>query len=42
MKKGKNIYIKRIIKTLTPYIKMDKKIINFDDTEIEENEFRKD
>ena len=29
----------KVIKKLKPYIKMDKKIINFDDTEIEEYKF---
>ena len=38
-KKCKTINQKNYKKELKPYIKMDNKIINFDDTEIDEYEF---
>ena len=39
MKKSKKLQIKKIIIKFKAYIKMDKKIIKFDDTEIEEYNF---
>ena len=39
MKKSRKLKIKKIMKKIKPYIKIDKKVIKFDDTEIEENEF---
>ena len=40
MKQVENYKLKKIYKKyLNPYIKMDKKIIKFDDTETEENKF---
>ena len=40
MKKSRKLSIKKDIKKLKPFIKMDQKIIKFDDTEIEEQEFQ--
>ena len=40
MKKSKKLKIKKIIEKLKAYIKMDKTIIKFIDTEIEEYKFR--
>ena len=34
-----NYKLKKLLKILKPYIKMDKKIIKFDDTEIEKYRF---
>ena len=39
MKKVENYKLKKIKKKLKPYTKMDKNIIKFDDTEIEEYKF---
>ena len=39
MKKVGNYKFKKLYKKIKPYIKMDKKIIKFDDTEIEKHEF---
>ena len=39
MRKRRKLSIKKIIKNLKPYIKMDKRIINFDDTEIKKCSF---
>ena len=39
MKKSKKLQIKKIIIKFKAYIKMDKKIIKFDDIEIEEYNF---
>ena len=39
MKNVKYYKLQKIFEKLKPYIKMDKEIIKFDDTEIEENEF---
>ena len=39
MKKSRRKQIEKIIKEIKPYLKMDRKIINFDDIEIEEYEF---
>ena len=36
MKRAENYKLKKFKKELKPYRKMDKKIIKFDDTEIEE------
>ena len=36
MKKVENYQLRKIWKKLKPFIKMDQKIIKFDDTEIEE------
>ena len=39
MKKVKRKQIEKIITEIKPYLKMDKKIIKFDDIEIEEYKF---
>ena len=39
MKKSRKLKIKKIMNKIKPYIKIDNKVIKFDDTEIEENEF---
>ena len=39
MKKAKNYKLKKILKNVKPYIKIDKKIVNVEDTEIEEHKF---
>ena len=38
-RKVENYKFKELLKKLKPYINMDKKIVKFDDTEIEEYEF---